>query len=232
MAKTRDTNPFGPGLLKFLRELAANNDRAWFEANRQRYEDDVREPALAFIRIMAGHVHKISPHLTASDKKVGGSMMRIHRDIRFSKDKAPYKTNLGIQFRHDAGKDVHAPGLYFHVEPKQCFLGCGMWHPDPKALSAVRESIDEDPKGWKRVRDAKRFRDAWELGGESLKRPPRGYAEDHAFIEDLKRKDHIAFCNLSDREITAPGLVAEVVDRFRRAAPYLRWIAEAVRLDF
>jgi uncharacterized protein (TIGR02453 family) len=232
MTRVKDSNPFGPGLLKFLRELDRNNDRAWFEANKQRYEDEVREPGLAFIRIMAGHVHKISPHLIASDKRVGGSMMRIYRDVRFSKNKAPYKTNLGIQFRHDAGKDVHAPGLYFHVEPKQCFLGCGMWHPDPKSLGAVREAIDEDPKGWKRVRDGKRFRGTWELGGESLKRPPRGYSEDHRFIEDLKRKDHIAFCSLADREIHGPELIADVVDRFRRSSAYLRWLAETLQLDF
>ena len=191
---TKQSGPFGPGLMKFLHELDRNNNRSWFEKNKQRYEDDVREPAREFIRTMASPIERISPHLTVSDRKVGGSMMRIYRDVRFSKNKAPYKTNLGIKFRHDAGKDVHAPGLYFHVEPKQCFLGCGMWHPDPKSLGAVREAMDDDPKGWKRVRDGKRFRDAWTLGGESLKRPPRGYSEDHELIEDLKRKDHIAFC--------------------------------------
>jgi len=86
MAQVKDFNPFGPGLLKFLRDLDRNNDRAWFEANKDRYEEEVREPGLAFIRIMAGHVHKISPHLIASDKRVGGSMMRIYRDVRFSKN--------------------------------------------------------------------------------------------------------------------------------------------------
>ena len=232
MARGEDPNPFGPGLLKFLRGLERDNNRSWFEAHKAQYEDQVREPALMFIRIMARHVHKISPHFVASDKRVGGSLMRIYRDVRFSRSKLPYKTNVGIQFRHEAGKDVHAPGLYFHVEPGRIFLGCGMWHPDPDALRAVREAIDDDPKGWKRVRDAKRFRDIWDLGGESLKRAPRGYQEDHPLIEDLKRKDHIVFGELPDKALTAPDLIENVSTRFRRAAPYLRWQADALGLAF
>ena len=166
-------NPFGAGLLEFLRDLERNNTRPWFERNRERYESEVREPALEFIRAMAPHVEKVSPHFTARDRKVGGSLMRIHRDVRFSRDKRPYKTNLGIQFRHQAGRDVHAPGLYFHVEPGSVFLGAGMWRPDKTALAAVRREIDDDPKGWKRVLGGKRFRSEWELSGESLRRPPR-----------------------------------------------------------
>ena len=111
-------------------------------------------------------------------------------------------------------------------------MGCGMWHPGPDALRAVREAIDDDPKGWKRVRDAKRLRDIWEFGGESLKRAPRGYHEDHPMIEDLKRKDHIVFDELPDKALTAPGLIENVSTRFRRAAPYLRWQADALGLAF
>jgi uncharacterized protein (TIGR02453 family) len=232
MAQVKDNNPFGPGSLKFLRALARNNDRGWFEAHRDDYEGEVREPALMFIRIMARHVHRISTHLRASDKRAGGSLMRIHRDVRFSKNKAPYKTNVGIQFRHEAGKDVHAPGLYFHVEPGRCFLGCGMWRPDADALRAVREAIVEDPKGWKRVRDGKRFGEGWELGGESLKRPPRGYPDDHPMLDDLKRKDHIAFCELTDKQVVAADLIDRVAEQYRRAAPYLRWQAAALDLAF
>jgi uncharacterized protein (TIGR02453 family) len=232
MARGKDPNPFGPGLLKFLRNLERNNNRAWFDAHKTQYEDEVREPALMFIRIMARHVHKISPHLTARDKRVGGSLMRIHRDVRFSKSKLPYKTNVGIQFRHEAGKYVHAPGLYFHIEPGRIFLGCGMWRPDPDALRAVREAIYGGPKNWKRVRDAKSLREVWHVGGESLKRAPRGYPEDHPMIEDLKRKDHIVFCELPDKTLTSAGLVDNVGARFRRAAPYLRWQANALGLAF
>jgi uncharacterized protein (TIGR02453 family) len=228
----RRGNPFGPGLLRFLGELREHNDRAWFKANQARYEDEVRGPALDFIRLMAPHVEKISPSLVASDRKVGGSLMRIHRDVRFSKNKEPYKTNLGIQFRHERGKDVHAPGLYFHVDPDSVFLGVGMWHPDAASLAAVRQAIDEDPRGWKRASRGKRFREAWELGGDSLKRAPLGYPADHPRIEDLKRKDHIAVCPLARREVTRSDLVDRVAERFRRGRPYIAWLAESLGLPF
>jgi uncharacterized protein (TIGR02453 family) len=224
------SGPFGPGLMKFLRELDRNNDRAWFEKNKQRYEDDVREPAREFIRAMTPQIERISPHLTVSDRKVGGSMMRIYRDVRFSLDKRPYKTNLGIQFRHEAGKDVHAPGLYFHADPETIFLGAGMWRPDGPSLTAVRRAIDDDPKGWKRIRDGKRFSAMWKLSGDSLKRPPRGYAADHAMIEDLKRKDFIAVCDLTKKDVTRTDLVKFVGERFGRSRDFLAWLAEAIDL--
>ncbi len=225
-------NPFGPGLTSFLRGLERNNKREWFETNRQRYEDQVREPALAFIRAMGSRLEQISPFLVASDRKVGGSLMRIHRDVRFSVDKRPYKTNLGIQFRHVEGKDVHAPGLYFHVEPKTVFLGAGMWHPEPQALAAVREAIDLDPKTWKRVRDNRRFAEVWELRGDSLKRPPRGFAPDHPMIEDIKRKDHIAICDLDEADLSRPDLVEFVTGLFKRTRHYMAWQAAALRIPF
>ena len=131
-------SPFGPGLVTFLTELRANNKRSWFQDNAERYESDVREPAFAFIREFRGPLAKVSKHFVAEDKKVGGALMRIHRDVRFSKDKSPYKTNLGIQFRHEGGSDVHAPGIYLHVDPDVAFLGVGMWHPPSEALEAVR----------------------------------------------------------------------------------------------
>ena len=226
------SGPFGPGLMKFLRDLDRNNNRDWFEKNKPRYEDDVREPALEFIRAMTPQIERISPHLTVSDRKVGGSMMRIYRDVRFSLDKRPYKTNLGIQFRHEAGKDVHAPGLYFHVDPETVFLGAGMWRPDGPSLTAVRRAIDDDPKGWKRIRDGKRFSAMWKLSGDSLKRPPRGYAADHPMLEDLKRKDFIAVCDLTEKDVIRTDLVKFVGERFGRSRDFLAWLADAIDLPF
>ncbi len=228
----RKGSPFGPGLIRFLRDLEANNDRDWFLANKDRYEEEVREPALAFIHVMASRLDRISHHLVASEKKVGGSLMRIHRDVRFSKNKQPYKTNLGIQFRHEAGKDVHAPGLYFHVDKSGVFLGSGMWRPDSPTLTAVRRAIADDPRGWKRVRDAKRFSDHWELSGDSLKRPPRGYVADHPLIEDLKRKDHIAVSRLKKADLTRADLLELLSDRFERTKNYLGWLARGIGMPF
>jgi len=215
-----------------LRELDVNNDRAWFERNKQRYEDHVREPARAFIRAMAPHVERVSGRFVADDRKVGGSLMRIHRDVRFALDKRPYKTNLGIQFRLDSGRDVHAPGLYFHVDPKSVFLAAGMWRPDAPSLAAVRAAIVDDPAGWRRVRDGKKFRAAWELAGSSLKRPPRGFDAEHPLVEDLKRTDHIVVRDLSHRDVTRPDLVRFVGGQFVLARDYLAWMAEAVGHPF
>ncbi|MGA7097163.1 MAG: TIGR02453 family protein, partial [Acidimicrobiia bacterium] len=112
---------FQPALFRFLRDLAANNNREWFEANRERYAETVQEPALAFIADFAPRLEKISPCFRADAKVQGGSLFRIYRDTRFSADKTPYKTNTGVHFRHDRFKDAHAPGYYLHLQPRECF---------------------------------------------------------------------------------------------------------------
>ncbi|ANM31069.1 hypothetical protein ABI59_18035 [Acidobacteria bacterium Mor1] len=228
----RDTNPFGPGALRFLRELEANNNKPWFEDNKERYETEIREPALQLIRLIGARLSKISPHLVAADRKVGGSLMRVYRDVRFSKDKTPYKTNVGIQFRHEAGKDVHAPGLYVHIADSGVFLGAGMWRPAKEALAGMREAIDLDAKNWKKARDGKRFREHWDLSGDSLKRPPRGYDADHPMIEDLRRTDHIAVSNLSKKDVSSSGFVDLLLERFGRTKSYMAFQAEALGLPF
>ena len=136
---------FEPALAAFLQDLRSNNERGWFTANRERYEETVREPAHAFIRTMAPALAAISPHFRADDRKTGGSLMRVHRDTRFARDKTPYKTNVGIQFRHALGRDVHAPGFYVHLEPESAFLGAGVWRPDSGATFMIRARIDEEP---------------------------------------------------------------------------------------
>lgn len=225
-------SPFDRSLFQFLGELGLNNEREWFEANRERYEASVREPALDFIRALGPHMKKISPHIRVSDKKVGGSLMRVYRDTRFSKDKTPYKTNVGLHFRHEAGKDVHAPGFYLHIEPDEVFLGVGMWHPDAPSLAAVRKSIVDDPKTWKRVRDGKKFNESWALGGESLKRAPKGFDPDHPMIEDLRRKDFIASTQLKVGSVTKAGFLETVVDHFKAAKAFAAWQAKALDLAF
>ena len=136
---------FSPELFQFLYELSENNVKSWWHANKPRYERVVRGPALDFVAAFGERIHEISPHYTAVAKKSGGSMMRPFRDTRFSKDKTPYKTNLGLHFRHVAGKNVHAPGLYLHIDPDRVFLGAGMWHPESAVLKEVRRRIDAAP---------------------------------------------------------------------------------------
>ena len=223
---------FGRKALAFLKELEKNNDRVWFKANQDRYEDAVREPARAFIRAMEKPLRKFSRHFVADDAKVGGSLMRVHRDTRFSKDKTPYKTNIGIHFRHDAGKDVHAPGLYVHLGTDGCFVGTGMWHPDSDSLKAIRASIDESPAKWRKVLADETFQATWRLGGESLKRAPKGYDPEHPMIELLRRKDHILVCDLTNKEASAADLVEQVMTRAMIAKPHTKLLCQAIGQKF
>ncbi len=165
--------------LGFLRDLELNNRRDWFDANKARYESLVREPALDFIATMGPELQKISSHFVAIPKKVGGSLMRVYRDTRFARDKTPYKTNIGIQFRHERGKDVHAPGYYVHIDNSGCFFGVGVWHPEPDARRQIRQRIVDQPALWRKARQSATFSRTFELGGDSLKRPPRGISDDH-----------------------------------------------------
>jgi uncharacterized protein (TIGR02453 family) len=223
---------FTKSTFKFLDELAANNNRAWFEENKPRYEELVREPALDFIAAMQPVLAKIAPHFRADPRKMGGSLMRVYRDTRFAHDKTPYKTNIGIQFRHELGKDVHAPGFYLHVANDECFLGAGCWHPDPDALGRMRDRIVEDPKKWFAVRDDRKMVAQWAFAGDSLSRPPRGYAKTHVAIEDIKRKDFIVLNGLSKTEVIGPGLVKLAGDRFASAVPLMHFLCAAVGAQY
>lgn len=216
----------------FLSALASNNNGDWFEAHKQDYEATVRSPALEFIADMADELALISPHFLAVPKKVGGSLMRVHRDIRFSKDKRPYKTNVGIQFRHEVGKDVHAPGYYVHIEPGGCFLGVGIWRPDADALAKIRDAIVAKPKSWQTARDDKTFRKHFKLDGEVLMRPPHGYAKDHPMIEDLKRKDFIAVAGFPEKGVTSKSFSPKVLEQFSQASSYMRFLCKALELRF
>jgi uncharacterized protein (TIGR02453 family) len=223
---------FPAGLFDFLAELMQRNEKAWFEANRARYERDVRGPALAFIRAMRPRLARVSAHLLADDRKVGGSLMRVHRDTRFSADKTPYKTNVGIQFRHVAGKDVHAPGLYVHLSPEECFVGAGMWMPDAPALAAIRTHIDRNPGRWAAVLGDPALNAAFRQAGERLKRVPRGYPADHPQAEELKRTSFLCMADLDADTLRSPRVADHLAERLAAAAPYMAFLCEAVALPF
>ena len=223
---------FPLGLLHFLNDLSKHNNRDWFQKNKPRYEKELLEPSLAFIEAMAGPLEKISPHFRAVPKKMGGSLMRIYRDVRFSKDKRPYKTNVGIQFRHETGKDVHAPGFYFHIDPDEVFIGAGIWHPDSKSLGKIRKAIDKHPAEWKKAKGGKAFHDRYAPSGDSLIRPPKGYDAEHPLIVDLKRKDHIGLCRLDHDALFHSSIVKETAATFRAAKPYMTFLCEAIGVKF
>lgn len=218
--------------LSFLRELSDNNDRNWFQENKQRYEDTVRTPALDFIEDISPRLQVIAPRFRAIPKKIGGSLMRVYRDTRFSKDKSPYKTNIGIQFRHEAGKDVHAPGYYLHIEPGDCFLGVGIWHPDSTALGMIRDTIVAKDNHWLAARDSKPFKQSFTLEGESLTNPPRGYSKDHPLLDDLKRKDFIAIKKLSQKSVLSKNFMDESIALFGQAEDFMRFLCTALEVSF
>ncbi len=182
---------FDPSLFQFLKQLAKNNNRKWFLENKARYEKNVLEPALAFIRTFRPRLKKISEYFTAIDRRSGGSLMRVYRDTRFHGSSEPYKTNVGIQFRHEFGRDIHAPGFYVHLEPGTCFLAAGLWRPESSILRQVRDAIVENPARWRRVRNDKKFLAPFLLDGNALKKCPLGFPADHPCIEDLRRTDCI-----------------------------------------
>ncbi len=223
---------FPPSLYRFLAELQQNNDKDWFQENRDRYEAEVRGPAFAYIEAMKASIEIISPHFRVEAKKVGGSLMRFHRDIRFSKDKSPYKTNVGIQFRHQAGNDAHAPGFYLHISPEESFFGVGTWHPDGDSLRAIREGINKRPKVWKKSISVKNFRDRFELVGDSLKRAPKGFDPEHPLITDLRRKDFIAVQNLDQGDVSSKDFIKESTAAFRTAKPFMKFLCEAISVPF
>jgi uncharacterized protein (TIGR02453 family) len=147
-------------------------------------------------------------------------MFRIHRDIRFSKDKSPYKTYVGAHFTL-GGKGESGPGYYFHLEPGRSLVGGGMWMPEPAALQGIRERISSKPVEWKKARTR------LDEHGDELKRPPRGFDPDDPMIEDIKRKSFTAGVRLSDSQITSPNLMKTFIGACRDLAPLMKFLATA-----
>jgi len=223
---------FSAATFAFLEALAANNKRDWFAEHKQDYEDTVRTPALAFIEAVGEQLPEISPHFVADSRRMGGSLMRVYRDTRFAKDKTPYKTNIGIQFRHEAGKDVHAPGFYVHISAAECFVGVGIWHPPSDALSKIRTAIVEQPQTWSQACEDEQFRRFFSLSGSSLKTAPRGFDKTHPLLHDLKRKDFIGIANLPPALIEQGDFSAIACDYFTAGSPLMRFLCSALRLPF
>jgi uncharacterized protein (TIGR02453 family) len=232
MARTTVEPSFDQGLFGFLIDLKANNDREWFAANKDRYERELLEPALAFVEDFAPHLEKISPHFRADATPSGGSLFRIYRDTRFSKDKSPYKTNVGIHFRHERAKDVHAPGYYLHIGPDEVFAGGGIWHPGTEGATRIREAIVEDPDGWRKATRTGAFAKRLELRGDALKRVPSWADPEHRYADDLKRKDFFGWAQLTTDDVVAPRFLEEYARICQAAAPLMRFLCRAVDVAF
>lgn len=223
---------FESATLTFLKQLARNNNREWFTENKSRYEEQVLDVALRFIISMQEPLAEIAPHFVAQPTRVGGSLMRVYRDTRFSRNKTPYKTNIGIQFRHERAKDVHSPGYYVHVAADDVFVGVGMWRPDPDSLRAIRDRIAAKPAEWQRTIGDPKFKRRFELGGEKLTRPPRGFDKELDCIEDIKRKSFIAVQNFAVEDCVTPQFQRKVETAFKAGTPYMRFLCKSVGVQF
>ena len=226
------TAHFTPALFEFLAELSMNNNREWFQTNKARYERDVRNPLLQFVADFGERLRAISPYMVADPRPTGGSMFRIYRDVRFSKDKSPYKTNAGAHFRHEVGREVHGPGFYLHLQPGSVFAGAGIWMPNTATLGKIRGAIVENPGRWERIVGDQAFRSRFNLEGDSLKRAPRGIDPDHPLIEYLKLKSFAAGTSFDEDDVISPGFIDIYANACRTAAPFSEFLTRAVGLDW
>lgn len=222
---------FTPRFFGFLRELKANNKKEWFDANKDRYVADVRDPLLAFIAAFRPRLLGISPYLIADPKPTGGSMFRIYRDTRFSKNKEPYKTVASAFFSHQTGgKD--GPGIYLHLESTTCFIGIGLWRPDPVMRTKVTDAIATKPEAWRDATSGKEFRKLLKMEGDSMAKLPKQYDPQHPFAEDLKRKDFIVVSYFSEKQACAKDFIERVEGVCKAAAPYLGFVIRASGLKW
>jgi uncharacterized protein (TIGR02453 family) len=223
----RQQSYFTDEFFRFLRELKKNNNREWFNANKQRYEKEVRDPALQFIADFAPHLKKINNHFVADPKPNGGSLFRIYRDIRFSADKSPYKTHLGAWFQHEKPTEGSSPGFYLHLDPDHCFAAAGLWHPEPKTLNKVRSAILNRTAEWKKVKST-----GLKIEGDSLKRPPRGFDVDHPFIKDLMQKDVVTSVPFTNKEMKSPNFLEQYTESCRKMSPLVAFLTKSVGLPW
>ncbi len=217
---------FTPELFRFLSRLKRNNDRDWFLAHKDEYEQHVRQPALRFITDFAAPLYDITPHLVADPRPTRGSLFRIYRDTRFAADKRPYKTNIAMRFSH-RGKNVHSPGFYLHLEPGGCFAASGLWHPEPETLFKVRSAIVARPKEWRAVRKLLNWDDA-----SRLSRPPRGFPCDHEFVNDLKLRDLGTSVEFTEAQVCSPKFMVTYAAACRKMSPLAVFLSSTLGLQF
>jgi uncharacterized protein (TIGR02453 family) len=184
---------------------------------------------LRLIDAFSGPLASISKQFVADPRPSGGSLFRIYRDTRFSKDKTPYKTHLAAHFPHRSGLagGVHGPGFYLHLEPGGSLIGGGSWHPDPDSLFKVRQAIVARPKVWMALRTS-----GLEIQGEALKRVPQGFDPDHPCAEDLKLKDFFTTSSFKDAQVLAPDFLQQMTEACQRAAPLVAFLCKAMDLPW
>lgn len=215
-----------PAVFKFLTGLKANNDKEWFDANRAQY-NNLRKEFEQFIEVIIGEIAAFDK--PASQTTAKASLFRINRDIRFSNDKMPYKTNFGAFIANGGRKSINA-GYYIHVEPGECFLSGGIYMPSSPVLKAIRSEIYENTDEFLEIIHAPGFIKHFgkELWGEKLRSAPKGFSRDYPHIEILKYKHYTVIKDEPDAVYTKPGFVKEVKEVFGAIAPFNAFLNRAV----
>ena len=225
--------PFTPAALRFFRNLAKNNNKPWFEAHREEYETEVREPMRDLIGEMNARFAKFAPEIGGDPKR---SMFRINRDIRFSKDKSPYKTNAACWFHHKRATsrvgseaDAGSAGFYFHLQPGgKSMVGGGLWMPPRPQLNKLRDAIADDPTGFDKMARAL-TRKYGGLDDEAvLKRMPQGFSEEHPAAKWLRYQSFTSGRVLTDAEAASPQLSTLLTKDFQGLLPLVRWLNDAL----
>lgn len=224
---------FTPKSLKFLRALARHNERAWFQDHRDDYETHVREPFQRLLSDLQAPLAEVSRHYRADPAKVGGSLFRIHRDTRFANDKTPYKTWQGARLFHERSRQVPAPSFYVQLQPGNCFIGGGIWHPEPPVQRQIRQFIVDNPGGWQAAAHAPAFRRRFALDdADMLVRPPRGFPADFEYIDDLRHRNFVAWRGIEDAAMLGPRLLPTLVKDLQAMAPFMDYLCAALDLEF
>lgn len=224
---------FSDKSFKFLRGLARNNQREWFNANKDDYHAHVRAPFQRLLTDLQPALAAISPHFRSDPKLVGGSMFRIQRDTRFAGDKSPYKPWQGARLFHERRKQVAAPSFYLHLQPGACFVGAGLWHPETHTQRKVRQFIFDNPAGWSRAAHDKGMRRRFTLASdEMLVRPPSGFPADFEYIDDLRHRNFTLVAAVSDDEMTGPRLRGRIEKDLLQLAPFVDYLCASLDLDF
>ncbi|MFT6716586.1 MAG: hypothetical protein ACJA0Q_001230 [Saprospiraceae bacterium] len=214
--------------LQFLEELAKNNNRDWFNENKPRYITQ-HENTIAFADEVLALLNKHDDIGNVSGKK---SLMRIYRDIRFSKDKSPYKSHWGGYFKRSTL--ALRGGYYFHIEPSACFVGGGFWKPESKDMKLIRDAIVADEEGFRKVIDAKGFKKIFGsqgLHGESLKNVPKGYDKESSAGDLLKLKQFLVRKDFTREEMLSPDFAEKVNETFKAVRPFFDWMSYALTHD-
>lgn len=214
--------------LKFLKDLSKNNDRSWFESHRKQY-DDAKTDFEDFIQSVINRHSKKDEDLKEQIAKQ--CIFRINRDIRFSKDKSPYKTNMGASMSRGGKKSTYA-GYYFHLEPGKSFIGGGLWMPEPDKMKKVRQEIDYCFDEFKQITGSRKFKATYgELyTGEGIKlsKVPQGFEKDNPAAEWLKLKSWLAMKNITDADLASKDLLKKTTEAFDTLQPMIKFLNRAI----